>query len=214
MSRLRVLREIEIDRRRRRHPAEGCRQAALGGRRADRRRRHGAGSDDDGAGRRRADRAARQGPAERVPARRRHGARSGDGASGDSRRREISRGAGAEPATIELCAPLRRGGDAGLLHADRDPAPPGKPAPTSSRCFPRRRSGPAFIKDVQAPLPQIKLMPTGGVTLANAGEWIKAGRVAVGVGSAGGYQGARRRRFRRSPTTPARRRSVQAARAN
>jgi 2-dehydro-3-deoxyphosphogluconate aldolase / (4S)-4-hydroxy-2-oxoglutarate aldolase len=33
-------------------------------------------------------------------------------------------------------------------------------------------------------LPQVKLMPTGGVTVDNAGEWIAAGAVAVGVGSA------------------------------
>jgi 2-dehydro-3-deoxyphosphogluconate aldolase/(4S)-4-hydroxy-2-oxoglutarate aldolase len=37
---------------------------------------------------------------------------------------------------------------------------------------------------VRAPLPQVKLMPTGGVTLENAGEWIRAGAVAVGLGSA------------------------------
>ena len=44
--------------------------------------------------------------------------------------------------------------------------------------------GTQFIKDVRAPLPQVKLMPTGGVTLDNAGDWIRAGAVAVGVGSA------------------------------
>jgi 2-dehydro-3-deoxyphosphogluconate aldolase/(4S)-4-hydroxy-2-oxoglutarate aldolase len=33
-------------------------------------------------------------------------------------------------------------------------------------------------------MPQVKLMPTGGVTLDNAGEWIRAGAVAVGVGTA------------------------------
>ena len=33
-------------------------------------------------------------------------------------------------------------------------------------------------------MPQLKLMPTGGVTLDNAGDWIRAGAVAVGVGSA------------------------------
>jgi len=37
---------------------------------------------------------------------------------------------------------------------------------------------------VRAPLPQVKLMPTGGVTVDNAGEWIRAGAAAVGVGSA------------------------------
>jgi 2-dehydro-3-deoxyphosphogluconate aldolase/(4S)-4-hydroxy-2-oxoglutarate aldolase len=33
-------------------------------------------------------------------------------------------------------------------------------------------------------LPQVKLMPTGGVTLDNAGDWLRAGAVAVGVGTA------------------------------
>jgi 2-dehydro-3-deoxyphosphogluconate aldolase/(4S)-4-hydroxy-2-oxoglutarate aldolase len=52
------------------------------------------------------------------------------------------------------------------------------------KVFPATGLGPQFIKDVRAPLPQIKLMPTGGVTLDNAGEWIRAGAVAVGIGSA------------------------------
>src|SRR5438874_608396 len=52
------------------------------------------------------------------------------------------------------------------------------------KVFPATMLGPQFVKDVRAPLPQLKLMPTGGVTLANAGDWIRAGAVAVGVGSA------------------------------
>jgi 2-dehydro-3-deoxyphosphogluconate aldolase/(4S)-4-hydroxy-2-oxoglutarate aldolase len=52
------------------------------------------------------------------------------------------------------------------------------------KVFPATALGPQFIKDVRAPLPQVKLMPTGGVTPDNAGEWIRAGAVAVGVGSA------------------------------
>ncbi|HEV3141213.1 MAG TPA: bifunctional 4-hydroxy-2-oxoglutarate aldolase/2-dehydro-3-deoxy-phosphogluconate aldolase [Vicinamibacterales bacterium] len=52
------------------------------------------------------------------------------------------------------------------------------------KVFPATMLGPQFIKDVRAPLPQVKLMPTGGVTLDNAGAWIAAGAVAVGVGSA------------------------------
>jgi 2-dehydro-3-deoxyphosphogluconate aldolase/(4S)-4-hydroxy-2-oxoglutarate aldolase len=79
---------------------------------------------------------------------------------------------------------------------DRDvPAMPGCLTPTEIldaweagadvvKVFPATRLGPGFIKDVRAPLPHIKLMPTGGVTLDNAGEWIAAGAVAVGVGSA------------------------------
>ena len=52
------------------------------------------------------------------------------------------------------------------------------------KVFPATALGPGYIKDVLAPLPHVKLMPTGGVTLDNAGVWIKAGAVAVGVGSA------------------------------
>jgi 2-dehydro-3-deoxyphosphogluconate aldolase/(4S)-4-hydroxy-2-oxoglutarate aldolase len=51
------------------------------------------------------------------------------------------------------------------------------------KVFPATMLGPQFLKDVRAPLPQVKLMPTGGVTLDNAGEWIRAGAVAVGIGS-------------------------------
>jgi len=52
------------------------------------------------------------------------------------------------------------------------------------KVFPATALGPTFIRDVRAPLPQVKLMPTGGVTIENAGEWIRAGAAAVGVGSA------------------------------
>jgi 2-dehydro-3-deoxyphosphogluconate aldolase/(4S)-4-hydroxy-2-oxoglutarate aldolase len=52
------------------------------------------------------------------------------------------------------------------------------------KVFPATALGPQFIKDVRAPLPQLKLMPTGGVSLDNAGDWIRAGAVAVGAGSA------------------------------
>lgn len=52
------------------------------------------------------------------------------------------------------------------------------------KVFPATRLGPGYLKDVRAPLPQLKLMPTGGVTPENAGDWIRAGAVAVAVGSA------------------------------
>ncbi len=51
------------------------------------------------------------------------------------------------------------------------------------KVFPATALGPGYLKDVHAPLPQVKLMPTGGVTVENAGDWIRAGAVAVGVGS-------------------------------
>ena len=50
------------------------------------------------------------------------------------------------------------------------------------KVFPGELFGPAIIKAFRGPLPQIKLMPTGGVNLENTAEWIKAGSVAVGVG--------------------------------
>src|SRR5262245_17343511 len=52
------------------------------------------------------------------------------------------------------------------------------------KVFPATSLGPGFFKDVRAPLPQLRLIPTGGVTRENAGEWIRAGAVAIGVGSA------------------------------
>jgi 2-dehydro-3-deoxyphosphogluconate aldolase/(4S)-4-hydroxy-2-oxoglutarate aldolase len=52
------------------------------------------------------------------------------------------------------------------------------------KIFPADIVGMAFFKGVLAPIPFLKLMPTGGVTLQNAGDWIKAGASAVGIGSA------------------------------
>ena len=50
------------------------------------------------------------------------------------------------------------------------------------KVFPGETLGPSFIKAVKGPLPQASLMPTGGVSLDNAADWIKAGCVALGVG--------------------------------
>jgi 2-dehydro-3-deoxyphosphogluconate aldolase/(4S)-4-hydroxy-2-oxoglutarate aldolase len=52
------------------------------------------------------------------------------------------------------------------------------------KVFPATKLGPAFFKDVRGPLPQVKLTPTGGVNIDNLGEFLKAGAVFVGVGSA------------------------------
>ncbi|MGI6781831.1 MAG: bifunctional 4-hydroxy-2-oxoglutarate aldolase/2-dehydro-3-deoxy-phosphogluconate aldolase [Acholeplasmataceae bacterium] len=51
------------------------------------------------------------------------------------------------------------------------------------KLFPGGAFGPKMIKDVKGPLPHINIMPTGGVSLDNAEEWIKNGAVAIGVGS-------------------------------
>jgi 2-dehydro-3-deoxyphosphogluconate aldolase/(4S)-4-hydroxy-2-oxoglutarate aldolase len=52
------------------------------------------------------------------------------------------------------------------------------------KVFPSTALGPQYFKDLLAPLPQLKLTPTGGVDLKNVGQWIKAGAACVGVGSA------------------------------
>ncbi|MBI5726718.1 MAG: bifunctional 4-hydroxy-2-oxoglutarate aldolase/2-dehydro-3-deoxy-phosphogluconate aldolase [Ignavibacteriales bacterium] len=52
------------------------------------------------------------------------------------------------------------------------------------KVFPADVTGMDFFKSVLAPMPFLKLMPTGGVSLTNGGDWIKAGACAVGVGSA------------------------------
>lgn len=52
------------------------------------------------------------------------------------------------------------------------------------KVFPAGHLGMKYFKDIRAPMPHLQLMPTGGVNLTNAGEWIAAGACAVGVGSA------------------------------
>jgi len=51
------------------------------------------------------------------------------------------------------------------------------------KVFPGELFGPKIIKSIKGPLPQAELMPTGGVSVDNAAEWIKAGAVALGAGS-------------------------------
>lgn len=52
------------------------------------------------------------------------------------------------------------------------------------KIFPADVLGMNFFKGILAPMPHLKLMPTGGVSLTNAGDWLKAGACAVGVGTA------------------------------
>lgn len=52
------------------------------------------------------------------------------------------------------------------------------------KVFPADVVGMEFFKAILAPMPHLKLMPTGGVSLTNAGDWLKAGACAVGIGSA------------------------------
>lgn len=52
------------------------------------------------------------------------------------------------------------------------------------KVFPADIVGMPFFKAILAPMPHLKLMPTGGVSLTNAGDWLKAGACTVGIGSA------------------------------
>jgi len=107
----------------------------------------------------------------------------------DTARRAIDAGA------RFVVSPVFRRDVIDVCHERRVPAMPGCFTPTEIldaweagadivKVFPSTSLGPAFIKDVRGPLPQLKLMPTGGVSIENAAEWLRAGAVAVGIGSA------------------------------
>jgi 2-dehydro-3-deoxyphosphogluconate aldolase/(4S)-4-hydroxy-2-oxoglutarate aldolase len=94
-----------------------------------------------------------------------------------------------------VVSPVFRTGLITATHARDVPMMPGCFSPTEIlsawdagadvvKVFPATALGPGYFKDLRGPLPQIKLMPTGGVTADNAADWIRAGAVAVGVGSA------------------------------
>lgn len=50
------------------------------------------------------------------------------------------------------------------------------------KLFPASTLGPSYVRDVMAPMPQLRLIATGGVTLENAAAFIKAGACAVAIG--------------------------------
>ena len=52
------------------------------------------------------------------------------------------------------------------------------------KVFPAKTGGPGHVGAIKAPLPQIPIMPTGGVGPANAADYVEAGAAVVGVGSA------------------------------
>ena len=51
------------------------------------------------------------------------------------------------------------------------------------KLFPAELGGIPYLKAIRAPLPDVPIMPTGGVDVGNAAEWLKAGAIALGVGS-------------------------------
>jgi 2-dehydro-3-deoxyphosphogluconate aldolase/(4S)-4-hydroxy-2-oxoglutarate aldolase len=52
------------------------------------------------------------------------------------------------------------------------------------KVFPASALGPGFLKDIRGPLPQLQMIPTGGIQVSNVAAFLEAGAVAVGVGSA------------------------------
>jgi 2-dehydro-3-deoxyphosphogluconate aldolase/(4S)-4-hydroxy-2-oxoglutarate aldolase len=53
---------------------------------------------------------------------------------------------------------------------------------TAVKLFPARLGGPRYLRDIREPLPDIPIVPTGGVSAENVADWFAAGAVAVGVG--------------------------------
>ncbi len=51
------------------------------------------------------------------------------------------------------------------------------------KVFPASALGPQFLRELRGPFPDIPLQPTGGITVKNAGDYIRAGAIAVGMGS-------------------------------
>ena len=86
------------------------------------------------------------------------------------------------PEVTRLCNRYRKASMAGILTITEAVAAM-EAGVDVLKLFPGDLFGPAFIKDIRGPLPHAQIMPTGGVSADNAGEWIKAGAVAVGAGS-------------------------------
>jgi 2-dehydro-3-deoxyphosphogluconate aldolase / (4S)-4-hydroxy-2-oxoglutarate aldolase len=52
------------------------------------------------------------------------------------------------------------------------------------KVFPSTQLGPGYFREILAPLPQLRLVPTGGVDLKSVPDWIKAGAACLGIGAA------------------------------
>jgi 2-dehydro-3-deoxyphosphogluconate aldolase/(4S)-4-hydroxy-2-oxoglutarate aldolase len=52
------------------------------------------------------------------------------------------------------------------------------------KVFPSDITGPGYLKALRGPLPQVRLMPTGGVNLQTAADFLRAGACALGIGGA------------------------------
>ena len=98
-------------------------------------------------------------------------------------------GAGAE----FVVSPITRLEIITAAHASHKPVMIGAYTPTEAqtaheagadfiKIFPADKLGPSYIKSLRAPLPHLRIVPTGGVDLNTAGDFLKAGCAALGVG--------------------------------
>lgn len=98
-------------------------------------------------------------------------------------------GAGAE----FVVSPIAKLEIIGAAHASDKPVMIGAYTPTEAqtaheagadfiKIFPADKLGPSYIKALRAPLPHLKIVPTGGVDLNTASDFLKAGCAALGVG--------------------------------
>lgn len=94
-----------------------------------------------------------------------------------------------------VVGPIFRRDVVDTAHQHDVPALPGALTPTEIqtaheagadvvKVFPAKTVGQDYLRAVKAPLPHLSLMPTGGVGLEDAGDWLRAGASVVGVGSA------------------------------
>ena len=93
-----------------------------------------------------------------------------------------------------LVSPITRTELIGVAHAAGRPVMIGAYTPTEAqlaheagadfiKIFPADKLGPGYIKNLRGPLPHLKIVPTGGVDLQTAPEFLQAGCAALGVGS-------------------------------
>ena len=116
-------------------------------------------------------------------ARGRHGPRPRDRPRRAAGRRRVHRRPDAQPRGHPPLPPLRQG-----RHARRftptEILTAWEAGADVVKVFPADVGGPAYLKAIRGPLPQIRLMPTGGVDLQTAEAFLKAGACCLGVGSA------------------------------
>jgi len=93
-----------------------------------------------------------------------------------------------------VVSPICRRELVSIAHAAERPVMLGAYTPTEAqtvhetgadfvKLFPADNLGPGYVKALRAPLPHLRIVPTGGVDVDNVGEFLKAGCVAVGAGS-------------------------------